>query len=102
MLYHRIDKIQDSAMVRRRRKLSKDMEKEISLIKKRIELITAIINDIRDDELQEEYRSAFQLPQNAYVDLSVEYDTNGFTDVSEEALSSYKKLIHDFENDFEI
>ena len=50
MLYHRIDKNQDSAMVRRRRKLSKDMEKEISLIKKRIELITAIINDIRDDE----------------------------------------------------
>ena len=46
-------------MAKRRRKLSPELEKKISLAKKQIELITAIIHDINDDDIQEEYKSAF-------------------------------------------
>ena len=89
-------------MARRRRKLSKEMEKEISIIKKKIELVTAIINDIRDEDLQEEYRNAFQETQNAYVNLCIEYDKNGFTPESEEGIVNYNKLIKEFESEYEI
>lgn len=89
-------------MAKRRRKLNKEMEKDISRIKRKIEFINAIINDITEDDLQEEYRSAFQNPQNVYVDLCVEYDTNGFTQEAEELMRRYNQLIIEFEEEFEI
>ena len=44
------------SMAKRRRKLSPELEKNISLAKKQIELITAIIHDIDEDDIQEEYK----------------------------------------------
>ena len=41
-------------MAKRRRKLSPELEKNISLAKKQIELITAIIHDIDEEDIQEE------------------------------------------------
>ena len=46
-------------MPKRRRKLSPELEKHISLAKKQIELITAIIHDIDEEDIQEEYKAAF-------------------------------------------
>ncbi|WP_320674726.1 hypothetical protein [Prochlorococcus sp. MIT 1341] len=78
------------------------MEHEIKLALKRIEFITAVINDIEDEEIQAEYSSAFENIKNSLIILSVEYDNNGFTDVSENALTVYQKLLSQFENDFEL
>ncbi len=89
-------------MPKKRRKLSKDMEKEIKLAIKKVEFISAIINDIEDEEIQGEYRGEFGNIKNALVILSVEYDTNGFTPVSEKALLNYKNLVSQFESEYEI
>ena len=42
-------------MAKKRRKLSPELEKNISLAKKQIELITEIIHDIHEEEKQEQY-----------------------------------------------
>ena len=47
-------------MPKKRRKLNQDMEKEISSAKKTVELIVAKINDIDEEDIQVEYRQAFQ------------------------------------------
>ena len=39
------------SMAKRRRKLSPELEKNISLAKKQIELITAIIHDIDEEDI---------------------------------------------------
>ena len=44
------------SMAKKRRKLSPELEKNISLAKKQIELITAIIHDIEEEDIQEEYK----------------------------------------------
>ena len=46
-------------MPQRRRKLNKDFEKSIAKAKKEIELITAKIHDIYDEDIQGEYKTAF-------------------------------------------
>ncbi len=89
-------------MPKRRRKLSSEMEKEISSITKRVELITAIINDIDEEELQEEYRTAFSYAKDISVFLAKEYQVNGLTDDTEAALKRYHELITQFENEYEI
>ena len=45
-------------MPKKRRKLSKELELEMSIALKKVELILAKINDIRDDDIQGEYRLA--------------------------------------------
>ena len=47
------------SMAKKRRKLSPELEKNISLAKKQIELITAIIHDIDDEDIHKDYMSAF-------------------------------------------
>ena len=46
-------------MPRKRRKLSKEHEKSISIAQKEIELILAKINDINDDDIRTEYAISF-------------------------------------------
>jgi hypothetical protein len=42
-------------MARKRRKLSKDMEAEIKAAHKKVEFISALIRDIREEDIQNEY-----------------------------------------------
>ena len=67
-------------MAKKRRKLSPELEKNISLAKKQIELITAIIHDIDEDDIQEEYKSAFLPVMSAYMSLDQMYKDVGFND----------------------
>ena len=46
-------------MARKRRKLSKDMEAEIKAAHKKVEFISALIRDIREEDIQNEYAEAF-------------------------------------------
>ena len=89
-------------MAKRRRKLSREMEQEIKLGLKRVEFISAVINDIVDEEIQGEYISAFENVKNALVIISVEYDTNGYNDTSVKALEGYHTLIKKFEDEYEV
>ena len=89
-------------MSKRRRKLSPELEKQISLISKRVELITAIINDIDDEDLQGEYRQAFSGVKDISIFLAKEYQQNGVTEDSQGALKRYEELIEQFENEYEI
>ncbi len=89
-------------MPKRRRKLSAELEKEISAIKKQVELISAIINDISDEDLQNDYRSGFDQALSTAVYLTKEYDSNGVTPASEAALTLYKEAISKFESEYEI
>ena len=52
-------------MAKKRRKLNKDFEKKIYSSKKNVELVLAKIYDINDEDIQNEYMSAF----NGVVDL---------------------------------
>ena len=70
-------------MAKRRRKLSPELEKNISLAKKQIELITAIIHDIDEDDIQEEYKSAFLPVMSTYMSLDQMYNEFGFNDDTE-------------------
>ena len=89
-------------MPKRRRKLSKELEKEIKHALKKVEFITAIINDIEDESIQGEYRTEFENVKNSLIILSVEYDTNGLTPSSEQAFRNYKELVSKFETEYEI
>ena len=89
-------------MAKKRRKLSKDLELEISKAAKKVELVTAIINDIQEDDIQTEFRSAFDSVRNTYLLLTTLYDSRGLTDETEELLVNYKKYLIQFENEYEI
>ncbi len=89
-------------MPKRRRKLSPELEKKISLAKKKQELIMAIINDIEEEEIQGEYRSAFDPVRLALAYLSELYDSEGFNLKSEQAWNSYTESIKSFESEYEI
>ena len=60
-------------MAKKRRKLSKELEGEISKACKKVELITAIINDIQEEDIQTEYRTAFDPVRNTYLLLTTLY-----------------------------
>ena len=62
-------------MPRKRRKLSKEMEAEMAAAKRKIELIMALIHDIRDDDIQGEYLEAFGQIRSAVVNLVAKYTT---------------------------
>ena len=47
-------------MPKKRRKLSADMEKQIASAKRKVELVTAIIGDIEEEDIQGDYRLAFE------------------------------------------
>ncbi len=89
-------------MAKRRRKLSPEMEKEISMIQKQIELITAKIFDIEDEELQGEYIQGFEPAKTAFLLLFDGYKNTGYNEETQSALAAYKTHIALFESEFEI
>ena len=89
-------------MPRKRRKLSKEMEAEMAAAKRKIELIMALINDIRDEDIQGEYLEAFGQIRSAVVNLVAKYTTDGFCEETEGLLALYKGLIVQFEEEFEL
>ena len=89
-------------MPRKRRKLSKEMEAEMAAAKRKIELIMALIHDIRDDDIQGEYLEAFGQIRSAVVNLVAKYTTDGFCEETEGLLALYKGLIMEFEEEFEL
>ena len=89
-------------MQKKRRKLNKDFEKKIHSSKKNVELVLAKIYDIDDEDIQKEYMSAFNEVVYLYDRLKVDYDQQGFNDISEELLTKYINAFDLFESEFEI
>ena len=89
-------------MAKRRRKLSPELEKKISLAKKQIELITAIIHDINEDDIQEEYKSAFLPVMSAYLSLEQMYKDVGFNDDTTKLHELYLTNLDKFKNEYEV
>ena len=89
-------------MAKKRRKLNKDFEKKIHSSKKNVELVLAKIYDIDDEDIQKEYMSAFNEVVYLYDRLKVDYDQQGFNDISEELLTKYINAFDLFESEFEI
>ncbi len=90
------------SMAKRRRKLSPELEKNISLAKKEIELITAIIHDIDEDDIQEEYKSAFLPVMSAYMSLDQMYNEVGFNDDTTKLHQLYLTNLAQFKNEYEL
>ena len=89
-------------MPKKRRKLNKEMEAEMAAAKRKIELISALINDIRDEDIQTEYQGAFSRTRSAVVDLIAKYTTDGFCEETEGLLAIYKGSISQFEGEYEL
>ena len=89
-------------MAKRRRKLSPELEKNISLAKKEIELITAIIHDIDEEDIQEEYKSAFLPVMSAYMSLDQIYKDVGFNDDTSNLYKLYLSNLVKFKAEYEV
>ncbi len=89
-------------MPKKRRKLSREMEQEIDQAKRKVELISAKINDIEEEEILFEYQSAFQLTKNEYLNLYALYASYGINDESQTSLDNYKRYLTEFEGEYEI
>ena len=70
--------------------------------KKNVELVLAKIFDINDEDIQKEYMSAFNKVVYLYDELKEDYESQGFSDNSEELFTSYKNAFNIFESEFEI
>lgn len=89
-------------MPKKRRKLNQDMESRISSAKKSVELYTAKINDIDEEDIQIEYRQAFQKIVLEITSLEEYYKTSGFTEESETMLSNYFSYLKKFLSEYEL
>ena len=89
-------------MVKRRRKLSPELEKNITLAKKQIELITAIIHDIDEEDIQEEYKIAFLPVMSTYMSLDQMYKEVGFNDETTNLHQLYLTNLDKFKSEYEI
>ena len=89
-------------MAKRRRKLSPELEKNISLAKKQIELITAIIHDIDEEDIQEEYKSAFLPVMGAYMSLDQLYNEVGFNEETNNLHELYLNNLDKFKSEYEL
>ena len=78
------------------------MRKKYIHQKKNVELVLAKIHDIDDEDIQKEYMIAFNKVVSLYDELKEDYDLQGFSDNSEELLTSYKNGFNLFESEFEI
>ena len=90
------------SMAKRRRKLNPELEKNISLAKKQIELITAIIHDIDEEDIQEEYKSAFLPVMSTYMSLEQMYKDVGYTEDSEKLYDIYVSNLAKFKSEYEL
>ncbi len=89
-------------MAKRRRKLSPELEKNISLAKKEIELITAIIHDIDEEDIQEEYKTAFLPVMSAYMSLDQLYKESGLNEDTTNLYNLYLSNLEKFKGEYEL
>ena len=89
-------------MAKKRRKLSPELEKNISLAKKQIELITAIIHDIDEDDIQEEYKTAFLPVMSTYMSLDQMYKEVGLNENTTNLYQLYLTNLEKFKNEYEL
>ena len=89
-------------MAKRRRKLSPELEKNISLAKKQIELITAIIHDIDEEDIQDEYKTAFLPVMSAYMSLDQMYKELGFNEDTKNLFQLYLSNLKKFKSEYEL
>ena len=89
-------------MPRKRRKLNKNLEKIIFSSKKEIELILAKIYDINDEDIQKEYKTAFEEVISIFYLVKNDYDLFGFNQNSETYIKNYQNAISKFESEYEI
>lgn len=89
-------------MARKRRKLNKEMEAEIAASLKKVEFISAMIRDITEEDIQNEYAEAFAQVHLAAKQLRELYTVEGFTEQSEATLALYKDLLTNFEEEYEL
>ncbi len=89
-------------MAKKRRKLSPELEKNISLAKKEIELITAIIHDIDEEDIQEEYKAAFLSVMSTYMSLDQMYIEVGFNEDTSNLYKLYLSNLNNFKSEFEL
>jgi len=89
-------------MPKKRRKLNKEMEADMAAAKRKVELMTALINDIRDEDIQGEYLDAFAQIRAAVIHLHATYITDGFCEETEGTLALYRGLIERFEEEYEL
>ncbi len=89
-------------MPKKRRKLNPEMEKQISEAKRKVELVTAIINDIDEESIQGEYIVAFEPVKICLTNLISLYTDYGYNDDSQKTLDLYKKLVNEFESEYEV
>tara|TARA_A100001388_G_scaffold259386_1_gene226646 strand:+ start:737 stop:1006 length:270 start_codon:yes stop_codon:yes gene_type:complete len=89
-------------MQKKRRKLNKDFEKKLHSSKKNVELVLAKIYDIDDEDIQQEYMSAFNKVVYLYDELNEDYEQKGFNDNSDERMTNFKNAFNLFESEFEI
>ena len=91
-----------NSMAKRRRKLSPELEKNISLAKKEIELITAIIHDIDEEDILEEYKSAFLPVMSTYMSLDQMYKEVGLTEDTTDLYKLYLSNLDSFKSEYEL
>ena len=89
-------------MPKKRRKLSKEHEKSISIALKEIELILAKINDINDDDIRGEYAISFAPVKLTLDKIRLDYSNIGFNEDSVQMYSTYLSLLAKFEEVYEI
>ena len=89
-------------MAKRRRKLSPELEKNISFAKKQIELITAIIHDIDEEDILEEYKSAFLPVMSTYMSLDQMYKEVGFSEETTNLYNLYLSNLEKFKSEYEV
>ena len=89
-------------MAKKRRKLSPELEKNISLAKKQIELITAIIHDIDEEDIQDEYKSAFLPVMSSYMSLDQMYIQIGFNEDTKNLYTLYLSNLEKFKSEYEL
>ena len=89
-------------MPKKRRKLSKDHEKSISIALKEIELILAKIHDINDDDIRGEYAISFAPVKLTLDKIRLDYTNIGFNEDSVAMYSSYLTLLDKFKEEYEI
>ena len=91
-----------NSMAKRRRKLSPELEKNISLAKKQIELITAIIHDIDEEDILEEYKSAFLPVMSTYMSLDQMYKEVGFNEETSNLYNLYLSNLEKFKSEYKV
>ena len=90
------------SMPKKRRKLNPELEKNIALAKKQVELITAIIHDIDEEDIHEEYKSAFLPVMSSYMTLDKLYIDVGFNEDTITIYKLYLSHLEKFKREFEL